>query len=451
MSRLIAFVFFLNLISSLGFAQRLSNFENEEVKAALSDLRELEKTFGYNDYSLVEPLSELANLQTTMGSYVEANRSIDRAIQLIRRAGGLYTRDQLPYLRQKIENLATSGDWGNTRDQMEHINWFYLSKSDVTDASLVNDLLHLSGMHLRGINEDFEMYQSYHFRSAMSLQWSALRVARINYGERDERLVPIIYDLIKQYHLQRMAVEGGGSLGYQLRQYFPGSEWVRGRAETKDYFYYMGRRLLSQMASIYSQSNEPMLEQLAMTGLYTADWQALFGRHEEALRTYNESYDQLESLYPDLTPRLFQQPKLIPLDRFHDSVRSALLVDNPTGDIVPAPAMNFQLSFEEWGERFPYSRQPSGLASAKNLQSEKTFFLFSLIGVDDIENWVGTRKSQDFNRAIDTVLIEPKGFSEKQKEMLGRRVQRLRFRPKLIGGLPQDAEIFLEYRMASGS
>ena len=191
MSRLIAFVFFLNLISSLGFAQRLSNLENEEVKAAFSDLRELEKTFGYNDYSLVEPLSELANLQTTMGSYVEANRSIDRAIQLIRRAGGLYSRDQLPYLRQKIENLATSGDWGNTRDQMEHINWFYLSKSDVTDASLVNDLLHLSGMHLRGINEDFEMYQSYHFRSAMSLQWSALRVARINYGERDERLVPI--------------------------------------------------------------------------------------------------------------------------------------------------------------------------------------------------------------------------------------------------------------------
>ena len=122
MSRLIAFVFFLNLISSLGFAQRLSNLENEEVKAALSDLRELEKTFGYNDYSLVEPLSELANLQTTMGSYVEANRSIDRAIQLIRRTGGLYTRDQLPYLRQKIENLATSGDWGNTRDQMEHIN-----------------------------------------------------------------------------------------------------------------------------------------------------------------------------------------------------------------------------------------------------------------------------------------------------------------------------------------
>jgi hypothetical protein len=77
--------------------------------------------------------------------------------------------------------------------------------------------------------------------------------------------------------------------------------------------------------------------------------------------------------------------------------------------------------------------------------------MFSLIGVDDIETWVGTRKSQDFDRAIDIVLIEPKGFSEKQKEILGRRVQRLRFRPKLIGGLPQDAEIFLEYRMASGS
>ena len=151
MLRLIGFVFFLNLISSPGFAQRLSSLENEEVKGAVSDLRELEKSFGYNDYSLVEPLSELAIIQTTMGSYVEANRSIDRAIQLIRRTGGLYTRDQLPYLRQKIENLAASGDWGKTRDQMEHINWFYLSKSNVTDVSLVNDLLHLSGMHLHSI------------------------------------------------------------------------------------------------------------------------------------------------------------------------------------------------------------------------------------------------------------------------------------------------------------
>tara|TARA_B100001094_G_scaffold54033_1_gene49572 strand:- start:323 stop:1678 length:1356 start_codon:yes stop_codon:yes gene_type:complete len=451
MSRLIGFVFFLNLISSPGFAQRLSSLENEEVKGAVSDLRELEKSFGYNDYSLVEPLSELAILQTTMGSYVEANRSIDRAIQLIRRTGGLYTRDQLPYLRQKIENLAASGDWGKTRDQMEHINWFYLSKSNVTDVSLVNDLLHLSGMHLRGINEDFEMYQSYHFRSAMSLQWSALRVARINYGEKDERLVPIIYDLIKQYDLQRMAVEGGGSLGYQLRQYFPGSEWVRGRAETKDYFYYMGRRLLSQIGSIYSQSNELMLEKLAMTGLYTADWQALFGRHEEALRTYNKSYVQLESLYPDLTLLLFQQPKLIPLDRFYDSVGNALLAENLTKDNFLAPDMNFRLSFEEWGERFPYSRQPDVLTSPNDLQSQITVFSFSLVGVDDIENWVGTRKPQDFDRAIDTVLIEPKGFSGKQREILGRRVQSLRFRPKLIGGLPRDAEILLEYRKASRS
>ena len=43
MSRLIAFVFFLNLISSLGFAQRLSNLENEEVKAAYTPAYETAK------------------------------------------------------------------------------------------------------------------------------------------------------------------------------------------------------------------------------------------------------------------------------------------------------------------------------------------------------------------------------------------------------------------------
>ena len=451
MLRLVALVFFLNLISSLGFAQRFSNLENEKIQVAISELRKLEKSLGYSDYSLVEPLSELANLQTNIGSYAEANRSIDRAIQLIRRSGGLYTRDQLPYLRQKIENLATSGDWGNTREQMEHINWFYLSKSAVTDMSLVDGLQHLSAMHLRGINEDFEVYQSYHFRRAMDLQWSALRVARINYGEKDERLIPIIYNLIKQYHLQRMAVEGGGSLGYQLRQYYPGSEWVRGRAETKDYFYYMGRRLLSQIASIYAQSGEPILERLAMTGLYTADWQTLFGRHEEALRTYNESYEQLESLYPERTLILFQQPKLIPLDKFYESVGSALLAENYTEENLLVPDSKYQLSFEEWGNKFPHARRPDVLKPSNKSQADRALFLFSLTGVDDIEDWVKTRKAQDFDRAIDAVLTGPKGFSEKEEEILERRVQRLRFRPKLIEGLPQNAEILLEYRVASRS
>ena len=46
--------------------------------------------------------------------------------------------------------------------------------------------------------------------------------------------------------------QNGGSLGYQLREIYPGSNLVRSRSDTRKYFYYMGRRLLNQLAAIYS-------------------------------------------------------------------------------------------------------------------------------------------------------------------------------------------------------
>ena len=446
--QLLVLVFFLTFVSSPSLAQRLSSMGNEKLDVAMSNLEGLETEFGQNNPILVEPLAELAGLYGTTGRYVEADRSLDRAIQIVRRDEGLYARNQLPYLQKKIENFVVASDWGNARQQMEHINWLYLQKSEIADPLLIADLMHLSDMHLRGINEDFGFYQSYHFRNAMRLNWASLRVAELIYGRGDERLIPIIYALIKQYHLQQAAVDGGGSLGYQLRQYFPGSELVRTRSEVKNYFYFMGRRLLNQITSIYSESEEPKIESLAMALLYTADWQALFGRHEEALKAYFESYAQLEALYPNGVTSLFQEPKLLPVESFYESLERALLMEKTTEKLLAQPTSVHGLSFVEWGTNFPHARQPYDAASSMLPERNEAVFVFNLSGVSDIKEWADTRNAQNFDRAIDLRVSKRLDASGKQQEILERRVKRLRYRPKLIRGLPQQSEVILEYKMA---
>ena len=102
--QLLVLVFFLTFVPSPSLAQRLSSMGNEKLDVAMSNLEGLETEFGQNNPILVEPLAELAGLYGTTGRYVEADRSLDRAIQIVRRDEGLYARNQLPYLQKKIEN-----------------------------------------------------------------------------------------------------------------------------------------------------------------------------------------------------------------------------------------------------------------------------------------------------------------------------------------------------------
>ena len=122
-------VVILMSLSSFGQPALLQPYENLDI--AISRVEELELEYGQNSYVLAEPLAELANLYSEHGRYEDAYRALDRATLIIRRDRGLYTREQIPFLRQKIENFAASLDWENAREQMEHIYWFYLQKSAI--------------------------------------------------------------------------------------------------------------------------------------------------------------------------------------------------------------------------------------------------------------------------------------------------------------------------------
>ncbi|NKB35421.1 MAG: hypothetical protein GKR91_20160 [Pseudomonadales bacterium] len=432
--------------SGLALAQNSLSQLEEQLFLAETLVEELEDSHDQMNLTLAEPLAQLAEQYTYRGRYAEAHRVLDRATQIVRVNEGLYTRSQLPYVRQKIENFAAARDWESARQQLQHIFWLYRKKSKVADQQLIEDLLHLSKMHLRGVNEDLLSTQSYHFRVAMSVNWMALAVGEFLYGREDERLVPTIYNLLHQHHLQKVAVDRGGTLGYQLRQVFPGSDWVRERNEIRNYFYFTGRRLLNQIAGIYGKAGERNDEAIAMTRLYTADWQVLFGRDADALESYQQAYNALKIIQPEKVDDFFAQPKVLPIPQFHASIESAL---TPDAQKEPAVAIETPssrtLSFTEWGSAFPYVRQPFQDPVYAGIDTNRALISFNLAGVADVPMWVNTRNAQKFSVAVDPQLLDSEADSSAEQDLITQRVAWLTFRPKLVNGLPQDAAATLEY------
>ena len=422
-----------------------------DLDSAKIRVERLESDHGQNSFILAEPLADLAQLYMKHGRYDEADRALDRATLIIRSDKGLYTQEQIPFLQKKIENFAASLDWENAREQMDHIYWFYLQKSAIDAPNLISNLLHLSDMHLRGVNEDSIIHQSYHFRRAMTLNWASLAAAEKVHTSTDKRLVPIIYNLLKQYYLQLVAVRNGGSLGYQLREIYPGSNLVRSRSETRKYFYYMGRRLLNQLAAIYSNGGTSDVESLAMVSVYTADWQVLFGEYAEALESYKNSYQDLEKISAHQAETMFRIPRVIPVSDFYTSMSEVVNIGTnitslEQGKNVDGP---YKLVFLESEAGFPSLGQTTEFSMSDDMLSSRALLAFAL-PQSNAEIAEETDLGELlFGKPFDIEILDLDNSDLAQVEKFKTRVQDISFRPKLVEGLPRKSEILLEYKIFS--
>tara|TARA_Y100001934_G_scaffold14570_1_gene17864 strand:+ start:40 stop:909 length:870 start_codon:yes stop_codon:yes gene_type:complete len=285
----------------------------------------------------------------------------------------------------------------------------------------------------------------------MTLNWAALAVAEKVYGSSDKKLVPIIYNLLKQYHLQQVAVKNGGSLGYQLREIYPGSNLVRSRSETRKYFYYMGRRLLNQLAVIYSHAGTSNAESLAMVSVYTADWQVLFNQHAEALESYKNSYKELEKISAIQAETMFRTPRVIPLSDFYTSMSEVVSTDTITGSIEPRKNFGgpYRMVFRESGAGFPSLGQPAEFSMSDDILSNRALLEFNLPQVNGEFAEETDSKEPLFGKPFGVEILDLDKRNLAQVEKFKTRVQDLSFRPKIVGGLPRKSEILLEYKIFS--
>ncbi|MCG8414706.1 MAG: hypothetical protein MI746_10860 [Pseudomonadales bacterium] len=443
----------LTLLSSKSIAQGLGA-EDSTLLAALEQLEALENTAGNTDLVLAEPLFQLAEEYRRRGRFADAHSALDRGMQIVRISGGLYTRDQLPYLEKKIENFSDWGDWESARELMEHLLWLHRTKTTRIDSPLLEDLMELARFHIRGISEDSQEFQTYHFRRASASNWLAVAAAERLWSRTDERLIPMLYSLLHQYHLQTVAVERGGRTGYELREILPGSDLVRDRSDMIQYFYHTGLRLLRQMEDIYNATEPPNAEALAMTRLYKADWHAMYSEREQALESYSAAFNGLleAGVSRELADRYFSSASLLPETEFHASLSNAMasrMVEPALSGIdLELAAAESALYFAEWSPNFPYVRSPLSRPLSQNLDSNFALFSFNLSGVTEISKWLSRQSAQDFGELLDVTVVKPHASFSQDESELRQRLQSLDIRPRLVDGLPQETSATLVYRPA---
>ena len=68
--------------------------------------------------------------------------------------------------------------------------------------------------------------------------------------------------------------------------------------------------------------------------------------------------------------------------------------------------------------------------------------------VDNVSRRSRMRK-MPFGKPVNAKILELEGGSLDQREIFENRIQDLSFRPKLLMGVPQAAEVTLEYKMFS--
>jgi hypothetical protein len=452
--------FFLYLICLLNLSSGLSaqtvyspELENQ-LQATRSILAQLQDEIGGNDIRLLESLEQLADRLMSLNQYAEAHDALDRAQQLVRVNDGLYTSKQVPFLGKKIDNFVNWGDWGSAQTLIEHLFWLSTRKIKNADGRLVESLMHLSDIHLRGVAEDIEENQTQHFFDAAIQTRLALNIAQEIWSRNDPRLAPVLYNQLKLYYFQSVAIDRGGRAGYGLRQIANGRERILRREESLEIFYRNGLQLLAQLKGIYALSEPVQLEQLAMADLYLADWQLLFSKRGEALRSYQLAFKLFTEagVNNDQLSTFFGQLVVLPELTFYENVLEAIVhreQGSETGLREITVDASQMLSFSEWSSAFPNIRRPGGFPNQDGLESNAALISFSLTGLHGASITSELLVISALGAMQNIELVQKPDSVEVKEEELFKKLNSLRFRPKLVEGVPQDASGVLKYLLVA--
>lgn len=456
--------FFFPLLSLLPFntvvlAQSGSDNQlREELIASEAILYELEESVSQTDLALLEPLEQVADRLMSLYRFDEAHNILDRAMQIARINDGLYTPAQLPFLRKKIENFANWGDWDSTEKLASHLSWLHTNKLKIANAELVTGLIYLSEIHLRGINEDTLERQGYHFRNAAANSRLALAAAEYIWSENDPRLVPVIYNQLKHFYIQSVAVDKGGRYGYALRATTaaPGRGRILDQATSQRIFYSNGLVLLDRINDIYRDGESANLEGLAMAQLYRADWQVLFNKRIDALESYRKAYLGLvdAGVSNDLINEFFNRPLVLPASKFYQSIAAGMQARLEVSQMENDDSLQnplFYVAFDERSALFPNIKRPGNLQSVKPFESNFALISFNLTGLQESSLQTDVRDLTALGVVEKAEVLQHSQLGVLHQDELQEKLNWLRFRPKLVDGVPQEASGLLRYLVAADS
>lgn len=426
------------------------------LEAYQQQLAVLELEYGRIDPRLVESLTDLAQISMALNQFDGASVALDRAVQIVRISEGLYTNNQFSILQLVVENDAMRGNWENANETLEHLYWLYTNKHRGIDSEVVYELMHLSAFHLEAIASDDISLQSYHFKTSEDITWVAMRVATLVWGSHDPRLAEIQYDLLKQKYLQAIAIDKKGRTGYELREFAPGSTFIRSPRFEERRLYRSGVQLLISMREIFTDAEMVDLQAAAMADLYLADWQLIFGQ-QDAADSYQLAFENLRDAGVDRASldEFLSRPVLLPVLQFHVSVSDALDVSAEQSlrhvGFSDQGADNL-LFFNEWSATFPDVNFPLGSDSIRFSDTENkqvALLSFTLGAMDNVSRWISGRFNSRMSVASAIEILSLPPDSELDVNYFVEKLHYLQLRPRLINGRAESSQGLLQYEFVT--
>lgn len=448
---------FLLIFSSLAVAQ-IQTERNlqalEELEASREILDTLEAEFGRDAMALIEPMERLADQLMALNQFDDADRLLDRAVQITRYHNGLHTPAQLSLIRKRIENFTVRQDWDDARDQMEYLFTYYLRVPVALNANLIEDLIELADQHLLGVTEDEIEEQGFHFNRAHQLNLAMITAARELHGDNSPMLVPLLYRQAKHYYMFRKIFDNNMTRNTAFRDSLQ-SFSRRGygarhmpRKELKRIYYLEGRHLLEQIRDIYSQT-EPLNQiGLAMSELYLADWDNLFDFSDVAAEGYVRGYAMLTEAgeAEERVNALFGQPRILPMQEFYTTIDDALAELPATDD-----SSSYQLMLTEWTAAIPTVSSPLDSFDREDDDSDVALMSMQLPPENKVSFLYSNRFPTSIGRASE---VEPiSGFTsiDRGSRKALERLEHLRFRPKMVDGEVVESSSIVRFEIASAN
>ena len=436
----------------------------DEIQTSSDNLDKLEDAVGRYDYHLLEPLEQLARIQIEAHRFSDADRTLDRAIQIARFSEGLYSSLQYPLLQLSIVNSQSRRDWDTTEERLDRFSLLVANQFDGDSDDQLSLLKWMSDKHLQCALDTSNENQVNHIIKSTLINEYAVQLAQRN-GNTDAALhTELLHSLSHKYYIETRGILGGGESGHSLRALQDRS----GRVETKvgalNRRYAAGLEKLLKLRDIAARSEENRLEAIAMAEIYIADWNLIFNAVTDIDQEYGKAMNKLleSGISETRVQRFFSAPVVLPRTEFtlnFDVASSELLAmdTNPADSLLRFDydtATNDearQLNLVEGSEQLPgfVLGANNGMAEAARVDSDDWS---SLMLTFDIEPGVKTRNwyhGYSIKSPVTPSNIELRDAANVSEDSLKAALSRFSktvFRPAFSHGSAVTATFSVQYR-----
>jgi hypothetical protein len=204
----------------------------------------------------------------------------------------------------------------------------------------------------------------------LALHEQALHIVE-NYPIPDDvELAKRLYKLALVHYYIAIAVLRGAPVGQYLLQKFnpiqTGNSYQTVSEDIAMKRFRISRKLISRIATLYSNSASATRGSEAIALVYLADWDLLFNRHPNAYRGYKQAYSELieDGFSSEQVNSFFLQPKLLPKSEFTPDLMiqytsKNLHADRANADVNDLSTAGNEIDFVGWSTALPGVKFPA--------------------------------------------------------------------------------------------